>query len=139
MNCARAVNRELIQIHEPGCNHLSNSISNLFCALSSLKVRDQRYISTMSRVVEERKVIGQVLQFRKLPQFLGVGEVIQRNLKLFRTACSSVVHTRNEGTQDVRPLLKIFEVTASSSEVIKSKRPAMPSQTAHHSTTVAFS
>jgi hypothetical protein len=61
----------------------------------------------MSRVVEERKVIGQVLQFRKLPQFLGVGEVIQRNLKLFRTACSSVVHTRNEGTQDVRPLLKI--------------------------------
>jgi hypothetical protein len=34
----------------------------------------------MSRVVEERKVIGQVLQFRKLPQFLGVGEVIQRNL-----------------------------------------------------------
>jgi hypothetical protein len=80
VNCARAVNRELIQIHEPGCNHLSNSISNLFCALSSLKVRDQGYISTMSRVVEERKVIGQVLQFRKLPQFLGVGEVIQRNL-----------------------------------------------------------
>jgi hypothetical protein len=53
VNCARAVNRELIQIHELVVTAYRIPFQIFFCALSSLKMRNQRYISTMSRVVEE--------------------------------------------------------------------------------------